>query len=407
MKPLLSLLTVLLTLAGFQPPLFGWNESDHEDMTRLALEEVGEAWGLTRPVPIRPLQSLLDKLAPLRPELGDKWHWANYLKINPKTNLEALPADLAGRRTLTPLSILTLASVDPDDGRDQDLFVRDEKGNPRYAYPDQKWFGAMRGGNSQAFRHIEKPPFSMRHPLSTFGLPFRALGEATERAEIYFQASLLAFALGEDYWGWRLLGGALHYVEDLHQPYHAGQITPGFLVRGLWAYLSWGFWGHQKLGLMGTLSHLVANSHRFYESYVALPSGRDHGVKTEAFAALLGVDFQPLTVSVQQRTREVRDESNLSFPRLFCAVNRVMDPVLFSEYDFKSDGENTDDPSKFLKKDPSLDKTHQTIFEITRNQFESAGRALRSLIHHSIYSRDKADAASILKGLDRILLKKT
>lgn len=387
---MIRILPLFLTLL-FPQELPAWDGSDHQTMGRLALEEVSKDWGLDVPVEVQPLQSLLNKLAPLRTEWSDARHFSDSLKINPKANLEKVVAPAEGKAFLTPLEILSDYSIDPDDGRDQDLPLLS---------PDQKWFGVMIGPNSQAFRHIEKPPFRIRHPLSTFGFPLRAVGEATVRAEIYFQASLLAFSLDEPYWGWRLLANSLHYIQDLHQPYHAGQITPGLLARGLWATLRWGW---REKGFMGTMSHVVSNSHRFYESYVSQPGNGDQGIKREALQALRGSETSGFVGTVQDLARKIRDESNLKFPAIICAVTEISDSILFSSYDFKSDMERADDPSQFLKKGPDFERANRRIFEITRERFQSAGRAIRTVVHAAIEGRRTKNAEEILKAMDRLL----
>lgn len=364
-------------------PLYAWNGSDHQAMTRLALEEVASEWGLHQTVEVHPLTSFVDKLSKIRPDLGETTNFSNYLRINPKIDLSHEDPKVAGQSTLTPLEVLSLYSTDPDDGRDQNL--------PPIS-PDQKWFGSHSGPDSQAFRHIEKAPFDIQHPLNTFGFPFRSIGEATQRAEIYYQLSLLAFSLEEDYWGWRFLAGCLHYLEDLHQPYHAGQITPGLLTRGLWAYVTW---GHKKLGFMGTFSHLVSNSHRFFESYVALskeslPNTRGHEV----------VSWQG---TIRDLALHVRDVSNTQFASLICAVTRATDPRLLSPYDFKSDEEGQDDPNQFLKTGAKADEARQKIFEIVKERFESAGRVIRTAVKTMLENQRTSKSEEILQTLDVLL----
>jgi len=380
-----------------------WDLEDHRLLSRLALKSVAHDRWLNQPCEIHPLQSLLNKLGQIRPELGDAWHFADYLKINPKINLEAVDPSLKDRRSVTPLEILSAYSVDPDDGRDQDLFIRDARGIPHYAYPDQKWFGAMTGGNSQAFRHIEKPPFTLSHPVSTFGFPFGKVGEATSRVEIYFQVSLLAFSLHEDYWGWRFLANALHYLEDLHQPYHTGQITPDLLLRGLRAYVSW---GHKKLGFMGTFSHLMSNSHRFYESYVDHPGplhSSSYRLKEEALQSVQAIDVVPLPGSIGDFAAQVRDRSNLLFPRLTSDITELTTPELLGERTYLSDGDNADNPLDYLKKGPSFDSINEEIFKITQERFVSAGRTIRTIVQAIVQTKDLKKTEEVLNTLDQLL----
>lgn len=397
-------MTSLLLLVALLLPAtaFGWNETDHQAMARLALSDVAASWKLDQKVPVRPLQSLLDKLQKLRPELGDAWHFSDYLKINPKTNLEHEDPAVKGKRLLPPLDILSFYSTDPDDGRDQDLFIRDKQGNPQFVYPDQKWFGIMTGPDSQAFRHIEKPPFRFRSAASTFGLPFRAVGEATQRAEIYFQLSLLAFSLNEEYWGWRFLAGALHYLQDLHQPYHSGQITPNLLSKCFGAYLSWGHKQYGWLGFVGTCAHLVSNSHRFYENYLAAPQGFDRGAKEKALQSVKGKDETAFPDSVRELAIQIRDASNLRFPELVTAVNQATTDALLSAHRFeKEDWES--EPEKFLKRGREFEAANQKIFEVTRERFQSAGRVIRTVIRAAIAKRTLEKQEEALQRLDFLL----
>lgn len=397
---------LLLILFFFILPLQGaqaWNLEDHRLLSRLALESVASDWWLDQPCEKHTLQSFLNKLGQIRPELSDAWHFADYLRINPKINLEAEDPSLKDKRNLTPIEILSAYAVDPDDGRDQDLFVRDARGIPHYAYPDQKWFGAMMGGNSQAFRHIEKPPFAWKHPLSTFGFPFGKVGEATSRVEIYFQVSLLAFSLHEDYWGWRFLANALHYLEDLHQPYHTGQITPDLLFRGLKAYVSWGY---KKLGFMGTFSHLVSNSHRFYESYIdnpGIPDSNAYRFKEEALQSVQAVETPPLAGSPKDLAIRVRDSSNLLFPTLVADITQIATPKLLGEHSYLSDGDQADNPQDYFQKGPAFDPIHQEIFRITQERFKSAGKAIRTIVQVIVQTKDLKKPEEVLNILDQIL----
>jgi hypothetical protein len=390
------LLVFLLLLSS---PLRAWDEADHQRITALALEEVSAEWKLDQPVEVRPLSSFLNKLAKIRPGLSDPKRFAAYLKINPEINLEREEESVAGKNLLTPAEILSQYALDPDDGRDQNLFQMDEKGVPHYIYPDQKWFGAMKGGNSQAFRHLEKPPFSLKHPGSTFGVPPWAVGEATQRAEIYFQLSQLAFSLDENYWGWRFLAGSLHYLEDLHQPYHAGQVTPSFLLRGLGSYWTW---GRKTDGFMGTFSHLVSNSHRFYESYVSMKPNSS-SFRKEVLGALKGTDHPVLNGSVKELALQVRDRSNRLFPTLMTSISDATSPVLFSPYWFKSARDDHDDPEKFLDKNkPDYAESVQKVFEITKDRFESMGKVIRTVVDAALKNK-KESSEELLKKLDRLL----
>lgn len=336
-------------------------------MGKASLEDVAETWGLLAPCPIRPLSSLLEKLGTLDESLGDFWHFSDFLKINPTVPWDALDPREQGKAAVTPLEILSFHSTDPDDGRDKDLIIRDAQGRPHYAFRDQFWFGSLQGGNSQAFRHLEKPPFSWRHRSSTFGFPFRAVGEATNRAEIYYQTALLAFVLGEEYWGWRFLAGSFHYLQDLENPYHAAQITPELLKKGLKAYWTWG--RKEKKGLMPTLAHIVSNSHRFMETYLE---------QTPNYEPLNGDDVLPVA-SIRDLALQVRDESNRFFPELTTLVGQITNEKLVGPDLFNSNTLPYDDPLLYLNREAAnFVEANKRIREIVAGRFAATGRVLRT-----------------------------
>lgn len=407
MKRFLAVAAILL-LPGFAQ---AWNLNDHREMARQALEDVAKDWELDRPCEIHPLSSFLDKLRMLRPEIADSWQFSNYLKINPKVDIGTFESlrfpegSPKWKKALTPHEILSLYATDVDDGRDQDLFLRDENGAPKPIFPDQRWFGAIQGPNSQAFRHIEKPPFNLRHPIATFGIPFRSIGEASQRVEIYFQLSRLAFALGEDYWGWRFLAGGLHYLQDLHQPYHAGQVTPTLLRQGLGVLLSWGW---KEKGFMGSFVHVISNSHRFFETYVDTPSGRDGGLKEKAFSALRGKDSPAfLQVTPAEMAQGVRDASVLLYPRLTETVATMTGSSLTGRETFYSDGDKSpenSDPKDFIKDGPHFEEANRRIFEIVIDRFASAGQMTRAYVKMAISKRmEFQKPEEILAKLDELL----
>ena len=348
-------------------PAFAWNAIDHQTMGRVSLQDVSGPWGLRTPCSIRPLSSLLEKLGKMDESLGDFWHFSDFLKINPTIAWDTLDPREQGKTSVTPLEILSFHSTDPDDGRDKDLIIRDSKGRPHYAFRDQFWFGSLQGGNSQAFRHLEKPPFSWKYRESTFGFPFRAVGEATSRAEIYYQTALLAFALEEDYWGWRFLAGSFHYLQDLENPYHAAQITPELLKKGFKAYWSWG--RNQKKGLMPTLAHVVSNSHRFMETYLE---------QTPNYEPLKGDDVLPVP-SIHDLSLQVRDESSRFFPALTGLVGQITNEKLIGPHLFNSNTLPYDDTQLYLDNEsPNFAEANEQIRKIVAERFAATGRVLRT-----------------------------
>lgn len=393
MKKIIALLVLFAPVI-----LVAWDAEHHQEMARIALKDVSLEWGLTQPIQVLPLMSLLEKLPH---ELGDPWHFSHWLKINPAVPLDSTFPETRGKTLLTPHEILTAYSNDPDDGRDMDLFTRNHEGRIQPQFHDQKWFGPPDGPDSQAFRHIEKPPFSWRHPVSTMGVPLRSVGEATQRAEVWFLLSKLAFSLDEPYWGWRFLANSFHYLQDLHNPYHSAQISPALAWQGLTAYLRW---GRKEKGFIQTFARLIGNSHRFFESYVARPENHNNRLKLKISAALSGGDLLPQKFSsAQELAIDVRDQANRFFPELPGLVDQIMDPKLRGPYDFKSDKNNETKPITLLQKGTDFEAVNRRLFEIVEIQFRSAGRVQRTAVRMALDQKAKEPTEVILTKLENIL----
>jgi len=131
-------------------------------------------------------------------------------------------------QAVAALDVVVSAADEPDFGMDIGLWK--DNGTP---------FGAEYG--------FSKQPFGAAHVLFSSQAPFH-MGFFHEPGVIYaFRKSLkntypemrihqftslarLAFETGHAYWGWRLIGWALHYVQDLTQPYHTTPL-PGTNTR--------------------------------------------------------------------------------------------------------------------------------------------------------------------------------
>ncbi|MDK2885877.1 MAG: hypothetical protein PWP54_435 [Thermosipho sp. (in: thermotogales)] len=105
--------------------------------------------------------------------------------------------------------ILTIYSPEPDNGMDEGLNLS----------PLQ----SLIGGGSQGVRHMKYKI----GPLVAF---------EGDKSFLYFvDMSKKAFQSGDRYWGYRFLARALHYIEDLSQPYHN---APGLFGEVIWSALN-------------------------------------------------------------------------------------------------------------------------------------------------------------------------
>lgn len=158
--------------------------------------------------------------------------------------------------------VLEAYSDEPDWGMDQDLFAISD-----YGYGPCP-FGPPTGPSSQA-------PFHMallnENPLLTAVVPRLKRTFVEERIRVFFALARLAFNRGIHYWGWRFTAWAMHYLQDLTQPYHA-RAFPFSLFRILRrAVLAGGF-----SRLAEKNKNLLRNRHLLYEAAV-------HFVLNDAF----------------------------------------------------------------------------------------------------------------------------
>lgn len=138
--------------------------------------------------------------------------------------------ELKENSTTSALNVSSSAADEPDYGIDIDLF---DKG----IEPDQKiseWgkeynFGAQAFGDPKYF-YGTQAPFHMGFYHESF-ISYAAAGWIKNtfpdmRIFQFYHLAKFAFERGHDYWGYRFLGWALHYIGDLTQPYHS-TLTPG------------------------------------------------------------------------------------------------------------------------------------------------------------------------------------
>jgi len=214
-------LVVIFELFAFTSLTFSW--SGHESYTYLV---------------VKSLNLELDKLVKISPYTynesriyNTKYYYtddfAGQRKFFDPLNDGNFPPDPAPVDGKIPAwQILTIYAEFPDFGMDEELNL-----SPLQALI----------GNSQGVRH-------MRYKLG--------LIEAFEgdKSFLYFvDMSKQAFSKNDPYWGYRFLSYALHYIEDLFQPYHE---TPGT------------FWEVLRSLFDKETKNLLNNAHYAYDNYL-------------------------------------------------------------------------------------------------------------------------------------------
>ena len=269
--------TLALSIAA---PLAAWE--DHDQLTALALAD--EAWA-SRTVAAETLEAFLeaekaglaellaatelrarkeldfyrplpDGLALRGGESGSELRAAflRSIRVNPKIPLALfvqVPAYATHTRPDLPLSavdlyesripngpfealgigekvalreVIAAASDEPDYGMDIGLYAENgTEAGKVYGFGRQPFGNPALTYGSQAPFHMA---FAREDPLIKAFAPFTRESLLAYRVMVY--EALARYALGKNhpYWGWRFAGWAIHYIEDLSQPYHAS-LLPG------------------------------------------------------------------------------------------------------------------------------------------------------------------------------------
>ncbi len=160
------------------------------------------------------------------------------------------------------LEVVASASSEPDYGLDINCF-EDNPGDWGKTYG----FGTLSFGNP-AYTYSSQAPFHMGF-FHESGIIYKA-GPFVKRtfpllrAHQYSSLAIFAFKTGHPYWGWRFTGMALHYVQDLTQPYHArlspGESTPRVISANVLAMIG-------LPSMKQNLIVLLANRHVALEQY--------------------------------------------------------------------------------------------------------------------------------------------
>jgi hypothetical protein len=212
--------------------------------------------------------------APCPPEDERRYQeLAKKLELNPVLPAKLPPTAAEHCVKGTQVSLLEIMHGpfvdDPDAGLDKEL--------PEHLDPhgDRKWMGGESGTGSQGFRHQYFSGWKLPAPLDSIQFPFRELGQARERALVIGTEAKRMIQAGDAVWGTRVLMWALHYIQDLSQPFHADQI-PSFKMLPWGRLFTWPPQAGWKALVEGT-THSITNYHWAYEGYVLqrLEQGKD------------------------------------------------------------------------------------------------------------------------------------
>jgi hypothetical protein len=181
-----------------------------------------------------------------------------------------------GENSLVPVNVVDILaeySDEPDWNMDKELFSTNEY--PALWRPEYEYMGNKTGTPSQSFRHMFWGGASFPHLITTFKYPspFSDIGEAPTRATLFIDLARRAKQKGFDYWSVRFIANALHYLEDVSQPYHSTQVqTKDFLLMPYYLryyFSASDYFNNATSNYVAKVSHIVAYYHFAFENYVA------------------------------------------------------------------------------------------------------------------------------------------
>lgn len=299
---------------------------------------------------------------------------ADDLTLNPRF---ALPAFPTVRKT-------DAYANEPDDGMDSDL--------PDSADPQnfREFMGGKTGPTSQGFRHMYFSGWTLAHPFTTFQIPTFAIGEAPMRTQIlatYARALLRstgATAQEDQLWGLRVLLWAVHYVQDLAQPFHSVQI-PSLRFVPWSAALAWppskGF-EH----LVEETTRTMSNYHFAYEAQSAIEFSQGHYdscLKEAVARSTLRWDPSHHKSSPKELALAVVDASIRLAPRMASAeLDYYGDSLMKPGVDVPNNQGTPD--YRALAADPKLDSARKELEAVTCEGYANAVTAAKYLIEWAL-----------------------
>lgn len=234
---------------------------------------------------------------------------------------------LAPGERVAALSIVASASDEPDYGMDLGLWS-DSATPAGVSYG----FGSLPFGNPRLLFSTQAP-FHMGffHEASAlyWAAPFIRRTYPLWRIHQFVGLSRLAFGTGHSYWGWRFAGLAMHYVQDLTQPYHArlapGSTTAELIKTNALAMLGFGERKHDTIVLLSN-RHLALER---YESTLVRSAARDR--RPTALEAALH-DFNGDAKYPAWSENYVRDVVSLEAYQAADALNQTVVSALPAEW---------------------------------------------------------------------------
>lgn len=282
---------------------------------------------------------------------------------------------LQENETVAALDVVASASDEPDYGLDLGLWNNNADAQALgYAFGQQPFGNPALEYSSQAPFHMG---FFHESPIVYKAAGFLRRTYPEYRIHLYQTLAQHAFNTGHAYWGWRFAGWALHYVQDLTQPYHT-TVLPGVSVaRMLWI---------NALDLMGAhrskrdVITLVSNRHAALENYQYRRMRAAYLAKNNDDALLRASRESPAITAAPYTSNMARQRISLESHLAADATDAMLEKVLPAKY--------ISDPAYILgETEPDLDML-AVMASLTHEQQEKMTGAVSNLMKNfGIYTQ--------------------
>ncbi|MBC7690490.1 MAG: hypothetical protein H7222_01865 [Methylotenera sp.] len=358
-----TLISQALLVSGFSETAGAWE--NHQPLLPYILEKLSDSdlKILSRKIPTEFEPSLRKRYETL----------ATSLQLHPHGKLLSTAPD---GKIATGAQLLAVALDDPDYGMDQDL--------PPTADPegDRPFMGGLTGFRSQGFRHMFFGGWKFSHPIATFQIPTRALGQSPDRAALTGQHARELLHTGDFAWGLRVLGWSAHYIQDLAQPFHATQI-PNLRMVPWSALLSWPP-GKAFGNLVAETTRSITNFHYAYERYVDHELAR--GMSSRFYTCLTGTKPLQGNANPLFLAHDVADHSTKIASELGSALMSVYGKLKQPEFDLGNKKGDLDFDRYLEAPEMQNSKNRSRLDEVTCKALNHAVDSSALLIHWALQS---------------------
>ncbi len=280
---------------------------------------------------------------------------------------------------LSALDVVATAANEPDYGLDIGLWDDNHvAATTGYNFGRQPFGNAGVDYSSQAPFHMG---FFHESPIVFAAAAFLKRSYPEHRIHQYQALARQAFASGHTYWGWRFTGWALHYVQDLTQPYHASALPGVGVLRLL---------GVNVLDLAGVSSFknnaitLVTNRHTVVENYVFARMRQVYETGDQAdplFAALRDTrtDNKHERYTAESTRKVVTAESNAAATALDRQLELAF-PAQYTSDPTQSLGQTSDQLDMFAVAQQGTQVEHKELLRQLTVLMQNFGRHSRALV---------------------------